>query len=54
MGSVYAFKGLDFEAVFLLDGLGTAGRKGALLFVGATRAREHLHVLSLNGAGTPG
>lgn len=48
MGSVYAFKGLDFEAVFLLDGLGAAGRKGTLLFVGATRAREYLHVLTLD------
>ena len=53
MGSVYAFKGLDFEAVFLLDGLGTAGRKGTLLFVGATRAREYLHVLTMGDEPVP-
>lgn len=52
MGSVYAFKGLDFQAVFLLDGLGAAGRKGTLLFVGATRAREYLHVLTLGDEST--
>jgi hypothetical protein len=51
MGSVYAFKGLDFEAVFLLDAVGDAPRLARVLFVGATRARERLSVVRLVAPG---
>lgn len=62
LGSVYSAKGLDFEVVYLLDltrePLPPAGARVSpredhhrrLLFVGATRARERLTLLSLEQA----
>lgn len=64
LGSVHAAKGLDFKIVYLLDlvaspdGAGTPARGRALdpkvattLFVGATRARDLLHVITTTMGG---
>jgi len=65
IGTIHSAKGLDFEVVYLIDATGNpvgppskgvqaddAGRKYRnLLFVGCTRARERLVILSHQGSG---
>jgi hypothetical protein len=52
MGSIFSAKGIDFEHLFLIDAPGTdkatsTCAKRNLLFVGCTRARDHLTLVTL-------